>query len=31
VQDAAPQWQWIYNHDRLSMALNGCTSIQSLK
>ncbi len=31
AQDAATQWQWIYNHDRPSMALNGLTPIQCLE
>jgi putative transposase len=30
AQDAATQWQWIYNHDRPSMALAGKTPIQTL-
>jgi putative transposase len=30
AQDAATQWQWIYNHDRPSMALAGKTPIQCL-
>ena len=30
VQDAATQWQWSYNHDRPSMALNGQTPAQKL-
>ncbi len=31
AQDAATKWQWIYNHDRPSMALNGLTPIQCLE
>lgn len=31
VQDAATKWQWIYNHDRPSMALDGRTPIQCLE
>ena len=31
VQDAATRWQWSYNHDRPSMALNGRTPIQCLQ
>jgi putative transposase len=31
AQDAATQWQWIYNQDRPSMALNGLTPIQCLE
>ena len=30
VQDAATQWQWSYNNDRPSMALNGQTPAQKL-
>jgi putative transposase len=30
AQDAATQWQWIYNHDRPNMALAGKTPIQTL-
>jgi putative transposase len=30
AQDAATKWQWIYNNDRPSMALNGLTPIQCL-
>lgn len=30
VQDAATRWQWSYNHDRPSMALNGFTPAQKL-
>ena len=31
VQDAATKWQWSYNHDRQSMALNGLTPNQKLQ
>ena len=31
VQDAATRWQWLYNHNRPSMALNGRTPIQCLQ
>jgi putative transposase len=31
VQDAATKWQWIYNYERPSMALNGRTPIQCLE
>lgn len=31
AQDAATKWQWIYNHERPSMALNGRTPIQCLQ
>ena len=31
VQDAATKWQWSYNHDRPSMALNGLTPNQKLQ
>jgi putative transposase len=30
AQDAATQWQWIYNNERPSMALDGLTPIQYL-
>jgi putative transposase len=30
VQDAATRWQWIYNNERPSMALDGLTPIQYL-
>ncbi len=30
AQDAATQWQWIYNNERPSMALNGLTPVQWL-
>jgi putative transposase len=31
VQEAATKWQWTYNNERPSMALNGLTPIQCLK
>jgi hypothetical protein len=31
VQDAATKWQWSYNHDKPSIALNGLTPIQKLQ